>query len=180
KRDIAGFLDLTYMEYLMHGKLVNFPRLIIRHMAHVIRTPNHELPFDELLTRIFKVFDVPLDKKDVTQPVETDLFKESFLHKCGLKRENGIWWLRSGENIRRDEEESDLEEESDEEESDSEDEEKTSSKQESTLQLLRGNVLNQWMISLMLLIVVLLLMRTMLLLVDILNQLYRRSQDRAP
>ncbi|GAB2270671.1 hypothetical protein Dimus_005544 [Dionaea muscipula] len=141
KRDVAGFLDLTYMEYLMHEKLANFPRLIIRDMAHVIRTPYHELPYGELLTRIFKGFDVSLDEKDATQPVNTNLFKESFLHKCGLKRENKIWWLGFGENRRRDVEEGDLEEESEEEESDSEEKEEAASKEESTPNATKGESL---------------------------------------
>ncbi|GAB2289972.1 hypothetical protein Dimus_024269, partial [Dionaea muscipula] len=67
------------------------------------------------------------------KPIETEHFKESFLHKCGLKRENGIWWLGSEETRRRDEEEDDREEESGEEKSDLKDVEETSSKQESTI-----------------------------------------------
>ncbi|GAB2268439.1 hypothetical protein Dimus_003400 [Dionaea muscipula] len=79
-----------------------FSRLIIRHMAHVVHTPSHELPCGELLTRIFK-------------------------------RENWIWWLDTGENRRRDEEEDFLEVSEEEEEgSDSEETEEDVNPEEST------------------------------------------------
>ncbi|GAB2276285.1 hypothetical protein Dimus_011017, partial [Dionaea muscipula] len=137
KRDVAGFAELTYMTYMVKKKIMNFPRLIIRHMAHVINTPKHELPYAELLTIIFKAFDIPMPEQDEKEPVETDFFKESFLNMCELKRNNGVWWLGSGENRRRDEEEvSDLEEESKEEKGDSNkgsyEKEGTNSREEST------------------------------------------------
>ncbi|GAB2268759.1 hypothetical protein Dimus_003704 [Dionaea muscipula] len=93
KREIARFVDLTYMKYLVKRKKINLPRLIIRHMAHVINTPKHELLYREILTAIFKAFSVPLSKKDEKRPVDTDFFKKAFLNMCGLKRENGVWWL---------------------------------------------------------------------------------------
>ncbi|GAB2281707.1 hypothetical protein Dimus_016277 [Dionaea muscipula] len=101
-------------------------------MAHVVNTPYHELPYGEFLTRIFNAFDVPLDEKDATHPVMNDYFKESFLNLCGLKRENGIWWLGSGEKRRIDELEGDSEEESEGEESDSEEIEDAANHEEST------------------------------------------------
>ncbi|GAB2290350.1 hypothetical protein Dimus_024629 [Dionaea muscipula] len=68
KRDVTSFMDLTYMDYLLTKKKVNLPRVIIRHMAYVINMPNHELPFGELLTRIFEAFSVPLNYKKGEYP----------------------------------------------------------------------------------------------------------------
>ncbi|GAB2266883.1 hypothetical protein Dimus_001871 [Dionaea muscipula] len=79
KRDITSFMDLTYMDYLLSRRKIDSARVIIRHMTYVINVPNHELPYGELLTRILK---------------------PSF-----SLRENGVWWLGSGENRRRDDEE---------------------------------------------------------------------------
>ncbi|GAB2275543.1 hypothetical protein Dimus_010300, partial [Dionaea muscipula] len=105
KRNITSFMDLTYMDYLLSRRKINLPRVIIRHMAYVINVPNHELPYGELLTRIFEAFHVPLNYKKGEDPKRYDYFEETFLTMSQLKRENGVWWLGSGENRRRDDEE---------------------------------------------------------------------------
>ncbi|GAB2286517.1 hypothetical protein Dimus_020915 [Dionaea muscipula] len=74
-------------------------------MAYVINVPNHELPYGELITRIFEAFHVPLNYKKGEDPKRYDYFEETFLTMSQLKRENGVWWLRIGENRRRDNEE---------------------------------------------------------------------------
>ncbi|GAB2275672.1 hypothetical protein Dimus_010428 [Dionaea muscipula] len=114
------------------------PRVIIRHMTHVVNTPYHELPYGELLTRIFHAFDVPFNEKDATQLVLIDYFKELFLNMCGLKRENEICWLGTGENRRREEEEGDPEEESEDDESELEEKEKDASSGELTPTATKG------------------------------------------
>ncbi|GAB2297525.1 hypothetical protein Dimus_031624 [Dionaea muscipula] len=91
-----------------------------RHMAYVINVPHHELPYGELLIRIFKAFEVPLDDKEGEEQVKTDCYDEIFLSMCQMRRGNGIWWLGSGANRRIDEIE---DEDENEEESESEDEE---------------------------------------------------------
>ncbi|GAB2288335.1 hypothetical protein Dimus_022668 [Dionaea muscipula] len=65
-------MDLTYMEYLLSIRKINLPRVIIRHMAYVINVPNHELPYGELLTRIFEAFHVPLNYKKGEDPKRRD------------------------------------------------------------------------------------------------------------
>ncbi|GAB2287955.1 hypothetical protein Dimus_022305 [Dionaea muscipula] len=55
-----------------------------------------------MLTSIVKAFSVPLAKTDEKRSIDTDFFKETFLNMCRLKRENGVWWLGSGANRRRD------------------------------------------------------------------------------
>ncbi|GAB2276024.1 hypothetical protein Dimus_010766, partial [Dionaea muscipula] len=102
KRDIASFMDLTFMEYLIARLLVNLPRLMIRHMAYVIRVPHHELPYGELLTTVFEAFEVPLNDKEGDEPVKTDFYDETFMNMCQLRREDGVWWLGTGANRRRD------------------------------------------------------------------------------
>ncbi|GAB2270755.1 hypothetical protein Dimus_005624 [Dionaea muscipula] len=74
-------------------------------MAYVINVPNHELPYGELLTRILEAFSVPLNYKKGEDPKRYDYFEETFLTMCQFRRENGVWWLGSGENKRRDDEE---------------------------------------------------------------------------
>ncbi|GAB2278693.1 hypothetical protein Dimus_013367, partial [Dionaea muscipula] len=76
KRDTSSFMDLTYMDHLMARRLVDTPRVMMRHMSYVISMKDHELPYGDWLTLIFEAF--------------------------GLTRENGIWWIGSGENRRRD------------------------------------------------------------------------------
>ncbi|GAB2285720.1 hypothetical protein Dimus_020158 [Dionaea muscipula] len=104
KRDITSFMDLAYMGYLLSRRKINLPRVIIRHMEYMINVPNHELPYGELLTRIFEAFHVPLNSKKGEDPKRYDFFEETFLTICQMKRENGVWWLGTGNNRRRDDE----------------------------------------------------------------------------
>ncbi|GAB2268149.1 hypothetical protein Dimus_003128 [Dionaea muscipula] len=54
------------------------------------------------MTMIFDAFDVPLVDKKGEEPKMYDYFEETFLIMCKLKRENGIWWIGTGENRRSD------------------------------------------------------------------------------
>ncbi|GAB2281159.1 hypothetical protein Dimus_015763, partial [Dionaea muscipula] len=102
KRDTSSFLDLTYMDHLMSRRLVNLPRVMIRHMSYVISMKDHELPYGDWLTMVFEAFGVPLVDKKGEEPKRYDYFEETFLTMCKLIRENGVWWIGSGENRRRD------------------------------------------------------------------------------
>lgn len=105
----SGFVDLKYMAYFLQGHAINFPRLILKHMTYLINTSSHELPYGDLLMLVFKVFNVPLQHKEAKTVIEMDYFRSSLLSKCGLNRIDGVWWLGSGENKRRDLTESDSE-----------------------------------------------------------------------
>ncbi|GAB2297228.1 hypothetical protein Dimus_031340, partial [Dionaea muscipula] len=74
---------------------------------------------------ILLTFDVPLNDKEAEQAVKTDYYDETFLGMCQLRRKNGVWWLGSGVNRRRDEVEH---EEEGEEETEEKDEETNSEK----------------------------------------------------
>ncbi|GAB2265503.1 hypothetical protein Dimus_000553 [Dionaea muscipula] len=54
------------------------------------------------LTMVFEEFGVPLVNKKGEEPKRYDYFEEIFLTMCKLTRENGVWWIGSGENRRRD------------------------------------------------------------------------------
>ncbi|GAB2287560.1 hypothetical protein Dimus_021933 [Dionaea muscipula] len=54
---------------------------------------------------VFEAFNVPLIDKQGEELKRYDFFEETFLTMCQLKRENGVWWLESGENRRIDDEE---------------------------------------------------------------------------
>ncbi|GAB2267909.1 hypothetical protein Dimus_002883 [Dionaea muscipula] len=60
KRDTSSFMDLTYMDHLMARRLVNLPRVMMRHMSYVISMKDHELPYGDWLTLVFEAFGVPL------------------------------------------------------------------------------------------------------------------------
>ncbi|GAB2298078.1 hypothetical protein Dimus_032153 [Dionaea muscipula] len=97
-------------------RLVNLPRVMMRHMSYVISVKDHELPYGDWLTMVFEAFGVPLVDKKGEEPKRYDFFEETFLTMCKLTRENGIWWIGSGENRRRDDDEAAPEEEAEEEE----------------------------------------------------------------
>ncbi|GAB2276487.1 hypothetical protein Dimus_011210 [Dionaea muscipula] len=118
KRDTSSFMDLTYMDHLMARRLVNLPRVMMRHMSYVISMKDHELPYGDWLTMVFEEFGVPLVDKKGEEPKRYDYFEETFLTMCKLKRENGVWWVGTGENRRRDDEIDAQEEEAEEEEED--------------------------------------------------------------
>ncbi|GAB2278298.1 hypothetical protein Dimus_012985 [Dionaea muscipula] len=115
KRDTSSFLDLTYMDHLMSRRLVNLPRVMIRHMSYVISMKDHELPYGDWLIMVFEAFGVPLVDKKGEEPKRYDYFEETFLTMCKLTRENGVWWIGSGENRRRDDDVEAPEEEAEEE-----------------------------------------------------------------
>ncbi|GAB2284398.1 hypothetical protein Dimus_018852 [Dionaea muscipula] len=72
---------------------------------------DHELPYGDWLTLVFEAFGVPLVIKKGEEPKKYDFFEDTFLTMCKLTREDGIWWLGSGENRRRDDDEATPEEE---------------------------------------------------------------------
>ncbi|GAB2282169.1 hypothetical protein Dimus_016722 [Dionaea muscipula] len=46
KKDTSSFMDLTYMDHLMTRRLVNLPRVMMRHMSYVISMKDHELSYE--------------------------------------------------------------------------------------------------------------------------------------
>ncbi|GAB2283289.1 hypothetical protein Dimus_017810 [Dionaea muscipula] len=60
KRDLTSFMDLTYMDHLVNRRRINLPRVMMRHMAYVISVKDHELPYGDWMTMVFKAFGVPL------------------------------------------------------------------------------------------------------------------------
>ncbi|GAB2266577.1 hypothetical protein Dimus_001573 [Dionaea muscipula] len=52
--------------------------------------------------RVKSEFGVPLVDKKGEEPKRYDYFEETFLTMCKLRREDGVWWIGSGENRRRD------------------------------------------------------------------------------
>ncbi|GAB2286039.1 hypothetical protein Dimus_020462, partial [Dionaea muscipula] len=110
KRYTSSFMDLTYMDHLMSKRLMNLPRVMMRHMSYVISMKYHELPYGDWLTIVFEAFGVSLVDKKGEEPKRYDYFEETFLTMCKLTREN--------ENRRRDDDDEVLEEEAEEEEKD--------------------------------------------------------------
>ncbi|GAB2299171.1 hypothetical protein Dimus_033243, partial [Dionaea muscipula] len=58
-----------------------------------------------------EAFGVPLVIKKGEEPKKYDFFEDTFLTMCKPTREDGIWWIGSGENRRRDDDEATPEEE---------------------------------------------------------------------
>ncbi|GAB2283875.1 hypothetical protein Dimus_018360 [Dionaea muscipula] len=104
KRDTTSFMDLIYMDHMVSRRLVNLPRVMLRHMSYVTSMKDHELPYGDWLTMVFEEFGVPLVDKQGKEPKRYDYFKKTFLTMCQLKRENGVWWIDTSENRRRDDE----------------------------------------------------------------------------
>ncbi|GAB2281175.1 hypothetical protein Dimus_015778 [Dionaea muscipula] len=102
RRDTTSYMDLIYMDHLVSRRIVNLPRVMMRHMSYVISTKNHELPYEDWLTMVFEAFGVPLIDKQGEEPKRYDYFEETFIIMCQLRRENGVWWLGTGNHRRRD------------------------------------------------------------------------------
>ncbi|GAB2297800.1 hypothetical protein Dimus_031888 [Dionaea muscipula] len=79
KRDTTSFMDLSYMDHLTARRLVNLPRVMMRHMSYVISVKDHELPYGDWLTMVFDAFGVPLVDKKGEEPKRYDYFEEIFL-----------------------------------------------------------------------------------------------------
>ncbi|GAB2266366.1 hypothetical protein Dimus_001375 [Dionaea muscipula] len=95
KRDTSSFMDLTYMDHLMTRRIMS--RL-----------------YGDWLTLVFEAFGVPLAIKKGEEPKKYDFFEDTFLTMCKLTREDGVWWIGSGENRRRDDAPEEEEEEEEE------------------------------------------------------------------
>ncbi|GAB2302422.1 hypothetical protein Dimus_036433, partial [Dionaea muscipula] len=67
-------------------------------------TKDHESPYGDWMTMIFKLLRTLVIKKG-EEPKKYDFFQDTFLTMCKLTVENGIWWIGSGENRRRDDDE---------------------------------------------------------------------------
>ncbi|GAB2288049.1 hypothetical protein Dimus_022394 [Dionaea muscipula] len=72
---------------------------------------DHESPLLRSAHFGFQAFGVPLVIKKGEEPKKYDFFEDTFLTMCKLTREDGIWWIGSGENRRRDDDEAAPEEE---------------------------------------------------------------------
>ncbi|GAB2275681.1 hypothetical protein Dimus_010436 [Dionaea muscipula] len=81
-------------------RLVNLPRVMMRHMSYVISVKDHELPYGNWLTMVFEEFGVPLVDKKGEEPT---ILRRHF-SQCLSDEENGIWWIGTGENRRRNDE----------------------------------------------------------------------------
>ncbi|GAB2295889.1 hypothetical protein Dimus_030038 [Dionaea muscipula] len=68
KRDTTSFMDLSYMDHLTARRLVNLPRVMMRHMSYVISVKDHELPYGDWLTMVFEAFGVHLVNKKGEEP----------------------------------------------------------------------------------------------------------------
>ncbi|GAB2301346.1 hypothetical protein Dimus_035375 [Dionaea muscipula] len=84
--------------------------------GHTVK--DHELPYGDWMSMIFDAFGVPLVDKKGEEPKRYDYFEETFLTICKLRREDGVWWVGTGENRRMDDDDVALEEEIEEEEKD--------------------------------------------------------------
>ncbi|GAB2296596.1 hypothetical protein Dimus_030707 [Dionaea muscipula] len=92
--------------------------LILDVPGHTSIIKDHELPYGDWMSMIFDAFGVPLVDKKGEEPKGYDYFEETFLTICKLRREDGVWWVRTGENRRRDDDDEVPEEEVEEEEKD--------------------------------------------------------------
>ncbi|GAB2266056.1 hypothetical protein Dimus_001086 [Dionaea muscipula] len=98
KRDTTSFMDLSYMDHLTARRLVNFPRVMMRHMSYVISVKDHELPYGDWLTMVFEAFGVPLVNKKGEEPKRYDYFEETFLTML-IDDETVEWESGSGEKF---------------------------------------------------------------------------------
>ncbi|GAB2268705.1 hypothetical protein Dimus_003654 [Dionaea muscipula] len=70
------------------------------------------------ITRRFANDETLMAARRGEEPKRYDYFEETFLTMCKLTRENGVWWVGTGENRRRDNDDEVPEEEVEEEEKD--------------------------------------------------------------
>ncbi|GAB2284503.1 hypothetical protein Dimus_018957 [Dionaea muscipula] len=88
KRSEARFLDLILMEYLIKGRQINLPKLMLEHISHAVSRANHALPYGMCLTKVLKHFQVPLCANEKNDRI--DYFGESFLRKVELNLIDGV------------------------------------------------------------------------------------------
>ncbi|GAB2288035.1 hypothetical protein Dimus_022380 [Dionaea muscipula] len=83
-------------------RLVNLPRVMMRHMSYVISRKDHELPYGDRLTMVFEAFGLPLVNKKGEEPKRYDYFEETFLTMCKSTRRKWNMVDRKWRERRRD------------------------------------------------------------------------------
>ncbi|GAB2265791.1 hypothetical protein Dimus_000826, partial [Dionaea muscipula] len=73
-----------------------------KHEVARSRVRGVDIEFNSMRLANSRSFDVPLIDKQGEEPKRYDFFEETFLTMCQLKRENGVWWLGTGDHRRRD------------------------------------------------------------------------------
>ncbi|GAB2268628.1 hypothetical protein Dimus_003581 [Dionaea muscipula] len=109
-RRVANDETITAARRVKSSEMKPFQRFI----HFLVMKNDHELPYGDWLTLVFEAFGVPLVIKKGEEPKKYDFFEDTFLTMCKLTRENGVWWIGSGENRRRDDAPEEEEEEEDE------------------------------------------------------------------
>ncbi|GAB2302559.1 hypothetical protein Dimus_036565 [Dionaea muscipula] len=66
----------TYMDHLMARRLVDTPRVMMRHMSYVISMKDHESLYGDWLTFVFEAFGVPLVVKKGEEPKDMTTLKK--------------------------------------------------------------------------------------------------------
>ncbi|GAB2295067.1 hypothetical protein Dimus_029248 [Dionaea muscipula] len=97
---------LEIMGKFTNNSLINVARRVqstdMKPFQRFVHFVDYELQYGDWLTMIFEEFGVPLVDKKGEERKRYDYCKETFLTMCKLKREDGIWWIGTGENRRRD------------------------------------------------------------------------------
>ncbi|GAB2270528.1 hypothetical protein Dimus_005420 [Dionaea muscipula] len=109
-RRVANDETITAARRVKSSEMKPFQRFI----HFLVMKNDHELPYGDWLTLVFEAFGVPLVIKKGEEPKKYDFFEDTFLTMCKLTREDGVWWIGSGENRRRDDAPEEEEEEEEE------------------------------------------------------------------
>ncbi|GAB2266468.1 hypothetical protein Dimus_001477, partial [Dionaea muscipula] len=109
-RRVANDETITIAGRVKSSEMKPFQRFI----HFLVMKNDHELPYGDWLTLVFEAFGVPLVIKKGEEPKKYDFFEDTFLTMCKLTREDGVWWIGSGENRRRDDAPEEEEEEEEE------------------------------------------------------------------
>ncbi|GAB2297747.1 hypothetical protein Dimus_031834 [Dionaea muscipula] len=109
-RRVANDETITVARRVKSSEMKPFQRFI----HFLVMKNDHELPYGDRLTLVFEAFGVPLVIKEGEEPKKYDFFEDTFLTMCKSTREDGVWWIGSGENRRRDDAPEEEEEEEEE------------------------------------------------------------------
>ncbi|GAB2268690.1 hypothetical protein Dimus_003640 [Dionaea muscipula] len=67
-RDTTSYMDLIYMDHIISRRLVNLPKVMMRHMSYVISVKDHELPYGSG-EKFFDVEDEVRGSEEVSEDV---------------------------------------------------------------------------------------------------------------
>ncbi|GAV69292.1 hypothetical protein CFOL_v3_12793 [Cephalotus follicularis] len=102
--DFVSQMRLYIMWHIVTGTMLNLPLLILRHMKECLSKDSGKLSHGGLLTKLFKIFGVPLDAEVQETMKKTDTINQHTIAHMHWEKKNSVWGKIGQVNVEEEEE----------------------------------------------------------------------------